>query len=187
MRILIVNSAEKEISRFTVPIEDILKRRAIQCGVIQYSDLLKTDVDTYDGIVVSASPHGNDIVEPHQKYYRWVKSSAVPLFGICAGHQIIGRLFRANLIRGKEKEIGSHYVEIDRQDPVFRGYENRFLVEQAHNDSITLPDDFVLLAHSEKCRVQVMRHKSRPIYTTQFHAEISNEELILNFIDSAVS
>lgn len=185
MRILIVNNAEKEISRFTAPIEDILKRVDIECRTIQYSDLLKTDLDSYNAIILSASPHGDDIVEHHQKYYQWVKSSTVPVLGICAGHQIVGRLFRADLIRSKEKEIGSHYVEIHQQDPIFRGYEKRFLVEQAHNDSITLPEDFVLLAHSRKCRVQVMRHKSRLIFTTQFHAEISNKELIINFVDLA--
>ena len=185
MRILIVNNAEKEISRFTAPIEDILKRVDIECRTIQYSDLLKTVLDSINGIILGASPHGNDIVEHHQKYYQWVKSAGIPILGICAGHQIIGRLFGADLIRGKEKEIGSHYVEIDQEAPIFRGYEKRFLVEQAHSDSITLPEDFMLLAHSQKCRVQVMRHKSRLLFTTQFHAEISNKELIINFVDLA--
>ncbi len=185
MRILIVNNVKKEISRFTAPIEDILERINIQFRTIQYSNLLKTDLDSFNGIILSASPHGDDIVEHHQKYYQSVKSSAVPVFGICAGHQIIGRLFGADLIRGEEKEIGSHYVEIDRKDPIFKGYGKRFLVEQDHNDSITLPEDFILLAHSRKCRVQVMRHKFRLIFTTQFHAELSNRELILNFVDLA--
>lgn len=34
-----------------------------------------------------------------------------------------------------------------------------------------IPKDFVLLASSENCENQVMRHAVRPIYGCQFHAE----------------
>ena len=55
-------------------------------------------------------------------------------------------------------------------------------VNQKHKDSISLPEEFVLLAHSDKCKVQVMKHRTRPVYSTQFHAELSNSLIIENFI-----
>ncbi len=34
-----------------------------------------------------------------------------------------------------------------------------------------LPPEFVLLASNENCRIQAMRHASRPLYGVQFHPE----------------
>ena len=51
-----------------------------------------------------------------------------------------------------------------------------------HNDSITVPIDFELLATSETCVNQLMKNKYKPLYTSQFHPEYYNPELIENFI-----
>ena len=72
---------------------------------------------------------------------------------------------------------------IRQEDPIFNGCREKFLVHQNHHDSITLPENFVLLAHSQGCRVAMMKHPARPIYTMQFHPEILNKNIILNFID----
>ena len=182
MKILIVNNAEKEVADFVAPIEHLLNENSIEFSTIQYSDLTNTELEDFDGIILSASPRGDDIVDSHQKLYQWVKSSHIPILGICAGHQIIGKLYGSELIRDKEKEIGDLNVEIIKEDKIFFGYDKIFLVKQNHHDSVTLPEDFILLAKSEKCANQIMKHKTKPIYTTQFHAEILNEKLILNFI-----
>ena len=104
------------------------------------------------------------------------------MLGICAGHHITGRLYGAEVIRDKEKEVGDLLVYIDRRDPVFESYSDKFLATQNHHDSITLPEDFVLLAHTTKCRNSMMKHKDKPLYTMQFHPEILNRKLIENFI-----
>ena len=133
-------------------------------------------------MILSASPFGDDIVDHHQSYYQWILQYTKPVLGICAGHHIIGRLFGSDIIRNREAEVGDCFVIADKTDYLFDGMEKRFIVKQNHKDSITLPEDFSLLAHSASCRVQVMKHMIRPIYSTQFHAELSNRPLIENFI-----
>ena len=53
------------------------------------------------------------------------------------------------------------------------------------------PEEFVLLASNENCKIQAMRHKERPIYGTQFHAEnweepyLHGRQIISNFFSLA--
>ena len=59
--------------------------------------------------------------------------------------------------------------------------EHPYVAVVHHNDSITLPEGFERLGYSKRCRVQVMKSESGCVYTVQFHAEISNPQLIRNF------
>jgi GMP synthase (glutamine-hydrolysing) len=184
-KISIVNNAERGIMEFVKPLKKIFEEAAADSDVIEYEETLSmnTNMSKYDAIVLSGSPAGDDIVEHHQPYFQWIKTCDVPIFGICAGHHIIGRLYGSQLLRREEVELGDFSVFIDRQDPVFNGYGDTFLARQSHYDSITLPKDFIVLAHSIRCKVSMMKHRSKAIYTTQFHPEILNKTLILNFID----
>ena len=182
MRVLVFNNAEKGVKEFTGPIESILNELGCEWVTLEYTDRLPKNNNNYDGIILSASPFGDDIVDHHQPHYSWILKETKPVLGICAGHHIIGKLFGSALIREQEREVGDCTVVIDKVDPLFNGVEKSFVVKQNHKDSISLPEDFVLLAHSDKCKVQVMKHKKSPIYSTQFHAELSNSLLIENFL-----
>ncbi len=50
-----------------------------------------------------------------------------------------------------------------------------------------LPKNFKILAHSEKCKIQVMRHINKPIFGMQFHPEVTHTEngnkIFKNFIE----
>lgn len=183
MKILIINSAEPKDRNFVDPIQNALA----ETGTIQVKEYSKIpngcDINAFDAVVISASPKGNNSnFENRLKSFYWVKKTHIPVLGICAGHQFIGVLFGGHLIQNKEMEDGILSVEIEKEDPIFEGYNNKFKVEQHHNDSITLPDNFELLASSAKCKVQAIRHKKRPIYSVQWHAEKSTPKIIRNFI-----
>lgn len=182
--ILIINNAEPEYSEFTEPFCKIAAESgsAYNCTVIQYKETLNTNFSNYDAIIMSGSPRGNDIVSHHLPYFQWLINCGVPVLGVCAGHHITGALYGAQLIRDREKEVGDFPVYIDRQDPIFTDYSSRFIARHNHHDSISLPNDFILLAHTDHCRVAVMKHVFKPIYTMQFHPEILNKKLVLNFL-----
>lgn len=184
---LIINNANRGIREFCEPIEKILDEMNIPFKTIEFGDTLKTPMAEYRGMILSGSPRGNDIADHHQPYFKWILTCNRPIFGMCAGHHIVGRLYGAELLRSVEKEVGDCYVEIDRPDPIFAGLADRFSARQNHHDSITLPEGFILLAHSEVCKVEAMKHRTRPIYTTQFHPEISNPEMIRSFIQIALA
>jgi GMP synthase (glutamine-hydrolysing) len=52
-----------------------------------------------------------------------------------------------------------------------------------------LPADFELTASNQTCRIQAMRHTSRPLFSVQFHPELFDREhpegkrILENFLD----
>jgi len=180
-KILLVNNAEPGIHDFTKPLEKIATRYG-NAVIIEYKDCASICKKNFDGIILSGSPQGDDIVEHHLPYYKWLEETEKPVLGICAGHHITGYLFGAKLLRKQEPESGDFFVTIVAKDPVLHEIANPFRVKQMHNDSITLPNNFGLLGTSKVCRNQLMKHKQKPIYTCQFHPEFYNHRLIQNFI-----
>ena len=188
IEVLIINTAEEDDYRFTDPILKAIKDQQVEANIKHWSELSgKLSIYPMDGVIISASPRGDNAnFSKRLEVFRWLKTSEKPVFGICAGHQLIGATFGADLISNIEKEEGSVRVHILKDDPIFGGLKSGFLTHQDHEDSISLPPDFVLLANSENCRVQAMRHKTKPIYSVQWHAEISNPGLLRNFISQLI-
>jgi len=182
IHILIINNAEKSITEFTGPLEKIVSEAGFTSETIEYRDCLDFDFEKEDGILLSGSPQGDNIVKHHLPYFHWLKKYEKPVLGICAGHHITGYLFGAELLRNAEPESGDFIVEILEDDPLFSGLPQKITVKQMHNDSISLPPGFGLLATSRTCRNQIMKHHSKPLYTCQFHPEYYNQKLIQNFL-----
>lgn len=61
---------------------------------------------------------------------------------------------------------------------------SKVTVWESHNKAvITPPEDFSVLARSEKVLVQALTHVKKPIYSVQFHPEVRHtekDELIFN-------
>ncbi|QIA09376.1 type 1 glutamine amidotransferase [Draconibacterium halophilum] len=180
--ILIVNNAEPGIREFAEPIEQLISDTGSTSTFIEYAACAKTNLNEFDGIILTGSPQGDDIVEHHAPYFSWIKDFENPVLGICAGHHVTGYLYGSELLRSKEPESGDFEVEIVKAHPLFKGISNKFIVKQMHNDSITLPADFELLITSTTCKNQLMKHKNKPLFTSQFHPEFYNHQLIRNFI-----
>ncbi len=122
----------------------------------------------------------------------------VPVWGSCGGHQLIAFCFSRNLreaerledepmrwLRPGEPDRGpvsynpGYYlasgffdIEVVKDDPIFAGLGPTFRVHEGHYCEVKeLPPDFEHLAASQDCRLEVIRHRHRPIYGAQFHAE----------------
>ena len=180
--ILLINNAEAGIIEFAEPLARIISMAGASSTLIEYSACTDFNLNEFDGVILTGSPQGDDIVEHHLPYFSWLPDSEKPVLGICAGHHITGVLYGSELLRGAERESGDFEVKILKPDPIFSGLANTFKVKQMHNDSITLPVNFELLATSAICKNQLMKHKQKPLYTCQFHPEYYNHDLIRNFI-----
>jgi GMP synthase (glutamine-hydrolysing) len=181
-RILIVNNAEPGITEFTTPIEKIVAQSGSTSVSIEYADCVHFNFEPFDGVILTGSPQGDDIIEHHLSYFLWIKDFTKPVLGICAGHHITGFMYGSKVLHSQEPESGDFLIDVIKSDPLFNGMPNTFKVKQMHNDSITLPKDFELLATSGTCNNQAMKHHEKPIYTCQFHPEYYNHKLITNFV-----
>jgi len=118
----------------------------------------------------------------------YLEKARIPILGICAGHQFMARFFGGEVKPSKVPEFGKiDLMIVEKDDPIFTGVPTTSVVWESHNDEVTVvPNDFTLLAESENCKVQAMRHKKKPFYGLQFHPEVEHteygEQIFKNFI-----
>lgn len=200
---------EREIAEMAI--ENILNnlRRLINDPIIEVTHLssLANAVDRFepDAIVLSGTLRDFDYyrTEIIEDFRRFIRSTKVPVLGICGGHQLVGLGFGAHVLTldGAEQherrdsrflEYQYRYIRItDPADPIFQGlgkvqgdfpHQRRpsiLRVWQNHGLQLDkVPEGFNLLATSYICRNQMMvkRSEGQLIYTVQFHLEKSFED-----------
>ncbi len=114
---------------------------------------------------------------------RRVVMLGTPMFGSCFGHQFIARALGGEVIQDLERsEIGLHDVtltEATRGDELFGYCPMRIPVLMGHQDRVSrLPEGAVELAASEVCGNQAFRLAGKPVYGTQFHAELTSKRIL---------
>ena len=106
-----------------------------------------------------------------------------PLFGSCWGHQFIAQALGGTVVTDTERaEVGNQNVmstEAAAGDPVFGGCPATYPVLMGHHDHVSaLPPGGLELAYSPICRNQAFRIEGKPVWGTQFHAELTPETLM---------
>jgi GMP synthase-like glutamine amidotransferase len=100
---------------------------------------------------------------------------AMPYFGVCLGHQLLGAALGGKVGKAAQAEVGVLDVELTekgRADPLFAGIGERFKALQWHGAEVAeAPPGTTVLAHSPLCAVQAMR-VGRHAYGMQYHCEI---------------
>ncbi len=150
------------------------------------------------GVVLSGSTaHLRDLNDRNKfdAEIEFIRQIDVPLLGICFGHQLIGVTFGASVytLEKAVKEFNS--IKLIALDDIFCTWEigTELQVTQSHKDCLSrLPDDFFLLAQSQSCQVEAMKHKMRPIYGIQAHIErftfenLEGIQILKNFLERVV-
>ena len=150
----------------------LFNKVCISYSIVDYKDIPENK-NNYRGVIISASPKGDDITQEQLPFYQWIPEYSKPIIGSCHRNQLLGTLFGSRIIMGKEAEEGIFPVQVMKNDVIFEGLKTIFKVEQHHIKSITLPISFNLLASSGQCKNQIMKHNYKPIYGCQFHIEHS--------------
>ncbi len=117
---------------------------------------------------------------------------AMPIFGVCLGHQAMGQAFGGEVVRAKSLMHGKTSPILHEGQSVFKGLPNPFTATRYHSLAVrrdTLPDVLAVTAWTEDGEIMGLAHKTRPIHGVQFHPEsIATEhghDLIGNFLDLA--
>lgn len=159
-----------------------IRRALAQAGktdvnTLSYSVLSGEQVpnDTEAIILSGSEAHLSDSTEcaGYEAEMHLVRNTQLPVLGICFGHQLVGRAFGSNLKKGQPIRR-FEMVEIVEPDTILsslKAKKNLQLMENHEDYLEALPDGFVLLARSDSCSVEAMKHEVRPIYGVQAHIE----------------
>lgn len=102
-------------------------------------------------------------------------AGAIPILGVCLGHQAICEVFGATvtyasrLMHGKQSD-----TTIDTSSPLFKGLDTEIKVARYHSLSAkkeTIPVQLKVTATAEDGEIMAVEHKEYPVYGLQFHPE----------------
>jgi anthranilate synthase/aminodeoxychorismate synthase-like glutamine amidotransferase len=114
----------------------------------------------------------------------------LPVLGVCLGHQCIGHVFGANVVRAGRLMHGKTSPILHDNEGVFAGLPSPFEATRYHSliiDPPTVPDSLVVNARTAEKEIMGVRHREFPIHGVQFHPESiltrHGKELLKNFLE----
>ncbi len=119
-------------------------------------------------------------------------AGAMPILGVCLGHQAIGQVYGGKVVRAPEPMHGKLSTIHHTGKSVFRGLNNDFQATRYHSLTIapdSMPAALEVTATSDDGVIQGVMHRRHPVHGVQFHPEsIASENghaLLANFLTLA--
>ena len=140
-------------------------------------------------IVISPGPGRPDQAGICEEVIRHM-AGAVPILGICLGHQAICEVFGARITYARELMHGKQSLaRLDRDSRLFRGMEEEITVARYHSlaaDPETMPQVLRVTARTRDGEIMAVEHREYPVYGVQFHPESvltpQGGQIIKNFL-----
>jgi len=129
----------------------------------------------FDIIVLSGSQRKlaeSEVFEDYTNEVEFLRCTEKPVLGICFGHQLLAMAFGAQITPTGKMLEGYYVVRRIEPDKLIEGLGEEFLVMESHEEHIdSVPCNFLKLADSPTCPVEIMKHEILPFYGVQFHPE----------------
>lgn len=178
--ILIINVCKDKLSEveFVRPVQQIVKRAGFKSFVKHYTELYEEDfIDADKVIICGTALQDFDYIENITKF-DWIKKCKRPILGICAGMQIIGKVFGCEIY--DKENIGQADVKTAVQNEF--SDEEEFYAYFLNSKSIKLNKDFEVIIRNKEGEGMV-KHKSKRVWGCLFHPEVMNSEIIVRFCE----
>ena len=173
----------------------LISRRVRDAGV--YSEIKPYDVPLetlknmpIKGIILSGGP--NSVYEPdapalEKVFFNWAREEAIPVLGLCYGHQLMGQVLGGEVSPHQIKEYGKTKLFVNKKKSILKGLESEETVWMSHGDQVeALPEGFEVLANTENCPIAAYKSQDNLIYGLQFHPEVKHtpkgQKILENFI-----
>ena len=101
-------------------------------------------------------------------------AGAIPILGVCLGHQAIGQAFGGRIVRSKRVMHGKLSTITHDGDGVFAGLPSPFHATRYHSLAIeptTFPSALTATAHADDGEIMGVRHREFAVEGVQFHPE----------------
>lgn len=140
-----------------------------------------------EGIILSPGPkRPEDAVQSQMVLTEF--QNRIPILGVCLGHQTIGYMYGAAVIKGSQPMHGKITKLRHDGTGLFAGLPDAYRVTRYHSlvvDRTRIPGELRVNAWSEDGAVMGLEHRTMPVYGVQFHPEAVlteyGHELLFNF------
>ena len=163
---------------FVYTLNGYLHQLGATTDVIRNDDVTAGDVAAlvakYDGILVSPGPGTPAEAGISIQVVKEAVAQAVPLLGVCLGHQAIAEAFGATVAHAEELMHGKTSQVVHDDSTLFVGVPDSFRATRYHSLAVvddTVPDSLVVTARTEGGVIMGLNHRSAPVFGVQFHPE----------------
>ena len=116
-------------------------------------------------------------------------AGAIPILGVCLGHQAIGAAFGGDVVRADRLMHGKTSMIHHDGKTIYQGLDNPFEATRYHSLIVkrqTLPACLEISAETDQGEIMGLRHRSLPVEGVQFHPESIltrvGKDLLRNFL-----
>ena len=130
-----------------------------------------------DGLVMGGGPQSvralDSLSDELRDASNLMTKIKLPMLCICVTHQLMATTFGGKTSLAKKPEFGPIEVSVSDEDTILEGLKPSFTAWESHNDEVvSTPPGFRVLASSDNCTVQAMRHEKMDVFGVQFHPEV---------------
>ena len=175
---------------FTYNLVQYLSELGASVKVVRNDEVTVADIRSMspESIVISPGPCTPNEAGISLEVVRQL-AGAIPILGVCLGHQSIGQAFGGQVIRAREVVHGKTSRIFHDERGLFAGLPNPFEATRYHSLVVSregLPDCLEVTAKTWDEEIMGLRHKSLPVEGVQFHPEsfltIKGKDLLQNFL-----
>jgi GMP synthase (glutamine-hydrolysing) len=178
-------------SPFTSRIVDTVSDMGYSFSCRRYSEIEIEDLGFeglpwFNKVILSGRKTGSsDINATNSRIVRYCYTRNIPILGICYGCQIIALTLGGSL-RRLEKPIKDFAQVIVKGDSALVLGNEELRVYKSHKFCVSkLPSCLDSAGESQTCPNEILFHKEKPIFGTQFHPEVSGADgirILANFM-----
>ena len=158
---------------FTYNVYQLLSELGAAVEVVRNDKISVDEVKNFSAVIISPGPGVPSDAGISEQIISELKG-ALPIFGICLGHQAIGEVFGGKVIRAKEIVHGKTSKLKHNGRGIYRGLEQGVEVGRYHSLIIereTLPDCLEVTSELDDGTIMGVRHKIFDVEGIQFHPE----------------
>lgn len=170
MRVLVIDNYDS----FVYNLVQYLAQLGADVTVRRNDEVALDELDGVHGVLVSPGPGTPERAGMSIAVIRSCAARALPVLGVCLGHQAIGAAYGAvierapELLHGKTSQV--HHSGLG----VLAGLPDPFTATRYHSLSIrpgTLPAELEVTGRTASGVIMALRHRELPIHGVQFHPE----------------
>jgi para-aminobenzoate synthetase component 2 len=170
MRVLVVDNYDS----FVYNLVQYLAQLGAEVTVRRNDEVDLDELDAVDGVLVSPGPGTPERAGASVEVIRRSAERALPVLGVCLGHQAIGVAWGGVVDRAPELLHGKTSLVHHEGTSVLAGLPNPFVATRYHSLSIrpeTLPSELEVTGRTDGGVIMAVRHRELPIVGVQFHPE----------------
>jgi para-aminobenzoate synthetase component II len=185
-RILVIDNYDS----FVYTIVGYLRQMGAETVVVRNDAVDFSVISSFDGVLVSPGPGTPADAGASMDVIRACVTTAVPMLGICLGHQALAEVFGGVVSHAPELMHGKTSLVSHEQDSVMAGLPSPFTATRYHSLAVenpSVPAELEVTATTANGIIMGLRHRELPLHGVQFHPESvlteGGHRLLANFLE----